>query len=318
MLAARPMMRRRPRTTRSGSRNVSWLRKLRLGTCVLLPLWAAACDGRLVVLGESTPRTYRFSEPRMLGELGPATKTDNPSLTADLLELYFTSERGASADVYVAERTDPDQPFGSPSRVATASTDGYETSPVVTADGLTLYWASDRPGGLGDLDVWLATRASRSAAWGTPHDVRALSSQAKDLPRPPGQRGAIMPVSSDREQRGYYAILFAHWSDATREFIEPEPVPELRFERASTVDAFLTDDGLTCFYVTGPAFGAADIYVASRRTTDAPFEHLTPLTGINSASDERDPWLSPDGSRFFFSSDRSGQYAIYEARVLPD
>jgi hypothetical protein len=282
---------------------------------LLLPLWAAGCDGRLVVLGEAAPSPFQFSEPRLLGELGAAAKTDNPSLTADLLEIFFTSERGPSADIFSAERARADMPFGAPRRVDALSSEGVETSPAVMPDGLTLYWSSDRPGGLGDLDVWVATRTQRGAAWSAPQNVRALSSPGKDLPRLPGQHGTIMPLSSDRQLRNYYAILFATWSAQEREFTRPEPVPELQFERASTVDGFLTDDGLTLFYVTGPAFGPADIYVAARRSTADPFEHFTPLTGINTASDERDPWLSPDGSRFYFSSDRSGPYAIYEAQI---
>lgn len=124
-----------------------------------------------------------------------------------------------------------------------------------------------------------------------------------------------MPLSSDRQRRGYYAILFARWDDSVRAYLDPQPVPELTYDRASTVDAFLTDDGLTVFYVNGPAFGPADIFVASRRSTKEAFADVLPLDGINTASDERDPWLSDDGESFFFSSDRSGQYEIYEAGV---
>jgi Tol biopolymer transport system component len=32
----------------------------------------------------------------------------------------------------------------------------------------------------------------------------------------------------------------------------------------------------------------------------------TPLTDLNTAADERDPWLSPDGTMFYFTSDREG------------
>ena len=283
---------------------------------LILPLWAAGCaDGQLVVLGENALNPFRFSEPRLLSELATPAKTDNPPLPSDLLELFFTSERGTSADVYVAQRSAPSDAFGPPKRVDAVSSDALETSPIVSTDGLTLYWASDRAGGLGDLDIWRATRSSRSAAWSAPENLRALNSDAKDLPRLPGQHQQIMPLSSDRQRRNYYAILFARWNDNAQAYVTPEPVPELSFERSSTVDAFLTDDGFRLFYVNGPSFGPADIFVASRRSTADAFEHFAPLEDINTASDERDPWLSADGSTFFFSSDRSGQYAIYEARL---
>jgi Tol biopolymer transport system component len=31
--------------------------------------------------------------------------------------------------------------------------------------------------------------------------------------------------------------------------------------------------------------------------------------------DERDPWLSPDGTEFYFASDRAGNHAIYVCEV---
>jgi Tol biopolymer transport system component len=122
-----------------------------------------------------------------------------------------------------------------------------------------------------------------------------------------------MPMASDRETPAYYRVQFAARIDAEGPFEGPRPLPELVFPEESTVDAFLTDDGLTLFYVSGPAFGPADLYVAARRSTADPFEHHVALDELNSASDERDPWLSPDGTELYFASDRSGHYDIYVA-----
>ena len=93
-------------------------------------------------------------------------------------------------------------------------------------------------------------------------------------------------------------------------------MPTLQFDGKSTLDGFLTDDGLSLFYVSGPAVGAADIFVASRRSTADPFGAEVLLPELNSPADERDPFLSADGTLFFFSSDRSGRYEIYSAEVF--
>lgn len=283
-----------------------------------LPLLAAACaTGDVLVLGQNAPSPWHFSEPQLLQALASPAKTDNPSVSGDLLELYFTSERTGNADIYVAERSAPNAPFSAPRRVDALSTIGLETSPIITADALTLYWASDRDGGQGDLDIWLSTRPERAAsAWSAPQNLRSLNSSAKDLPRLPGLHDTVMPLSSDRGTRGYYSVLFAARGAEPNVYLTPKPLPELEFDRSSTVDGFLTEDGLTLFYVTGPAIGAADMFVASRRNTGEPFEHFAPLADLNTASDERDPWLSADQTRFFFSSNRSGVYAIYEADVM--
>ncbi len=40
--------------------------------------------------------------------------------------------------------------------------------PAITPDGLTLYFVSDMPGGLGEKDIWKVTRESSGGAWGSP------------------------------------------------------------------------------------------------------------------------------------------------------
>ena len=55
------------------------------------------------------------------------------------------------------------------------------------------------------------------------------------------------------------------------------------------------------------------MFVAWRVSTTDRFSLPTPLTGLNTDADERDPWLSPDGSMFYFTSDRgNGVLQIYE------
>jgi hypothetical protein len=284
---------------------------------LLLPLLAAACgDGTVIALGNQAPVPYRFGTPSVITELSAPAKTDNPSLSADLLEIYFTSERGGpNADVWRAERPRSDSAFGTPRLVTEVNSPQVETSPVISADGLTLWLASDRPGGQGDFDVLVSERSARSAVWSAPVNLAVLNSPDKDIPRPIGQHDTVMPLGSDRASRGYYRIFFATRPEPTAPFGTPAPLPELVFPHESTVDGFLTDDGLTLFYCSGPEFGPADLYVASRRSTSDPFGDFVALQDVNSPNDERDPFLSADGTQFFFSSDRSGHYEIYTAEA---
>jgi len=43
--------------------------------------------------------------------------------------------------------------------------------PNLSADGLTLYLSSGRPGGFGDYDIWSCTRPSIDAPWGAPVNI---------------------------------------------------------------------------------------------------------------------------------------------------
>src|SRR5512142_1088760 len=60
-----------------------------------------------------------------------------------------------------------------------ASLDGC---PFVSRDGKTFYMASNRPGGLGGIDIWVSRRASVDDPWGAPANVGApVNSEANDF-----------------------------------------------------------------------------------------------------------------------------------------
>lgn len=81
-----------------------------------------------------------------------------------------------------------DEVGGNSSELNTPALDGC---PIQSPDGLSLYMASNRPGGKGGLDIWVATRASTSAPWGAPVNLgEPVNSAADDFcPTPVGKRG---------------------------------------------------------------------------------------------------------------------------------
>jgi hypothetical protein len=266
----------------------------------------AGCGGTVVDLGDPRPPPYRFGTPRLLAELGTTTSNQNPTLTGDLLDIFFTSNRSdMSADVWAAHRALPTDPFDAPSLVAEVSSPMYETSPAISVDGLSLYVGSDRDGTTGSIDIWSATRADRAAVWSTPENLTALNSPANDIPRPPGQHGLVMPMASERDVTGGYRTYLAQRPDVNQPFGAPAVITGL-VGGDIFADAFLSDDGLTMFYAAAIGTAKPDLFVAWRATTADRFSLPTPLTDLNTAADERDPWLSPDGTMFYFTSDREG------------
>jgi hypothetical protein len=284
----------------------------------------AACNaGQTVTIGAESPPPYHFETPRLVTELVASDRTDNPTLTGDLLEIFFTSDRGGNGDLWFARRSNPSAAFGGPMTIAELNSDMFETSAAISSDGLTLWFGSDRAGGVGGIDVWVSTRANRNAPWSAPGNVVALNSTADDIPRPPGLRETVMPMASAREIITGYQTYFATRVGRGAPFGTPVEVPQLTFVDRSTVDAFLSDDGLTIFYssagvpVDGGMPTTSDLYVAFRRSVGDSFSITQPLGDLNTAGDERDPWLTPDGKVLYFTSDRDGVLAIYTAVVKP-
>jgi len=283
-------------------------------------LGALGCGGgERVSLGRGAAPTVRWAEPRRIVELESDAVDDNPTLTGDLLEIYFTSRREGgegSTDIWFARRRDPADPFDPPEPVTELNTSEFESSPAVSHDGLTLWFGSERDGGLGDVDIWVSTRPDRDSTWSEPEHVESLSSPAADIPRPLGQHGTVMPLGSRRNDEGLYWTYLARRNHADGTFEEPRLIEELATDDSIFIDAFLSEDGLTLWFNRAPLDGNADLYRAQRPSVDAPFDAAVPLEELNTDADERDPWLSPDGKQLYFTSDRDGKPAIYVSDAL--
>jgi serine/threonine protein kinase len=108
-----------------------------------------------------------WSEPV---NLGPSVNTPDleafPSISADGLELYFTrgGHRGGN---HVALRSSPRDPWQTPVKLGVAinSESADDWGPLVSFGGLTLYWISNRSGGVGQNDVWFTRRPVPCGEW---------------------------------------------------------------------------------------------------------------------------------------------------------
>jgi hypothetical protein len=70
-----------------------------------------------------------------------------------------------------------DEIEGNSSELNTQFQDGC---PIQSPDGLSLYMASNRPGGQGLLDIWVARRKSTNAPWGAPQNLGEPVNSAAD------------------------------------------------------------------------------------------------------------------------------------------
>src|SRR5438477_78395 len=75
------------------------------------------------------------------------------------------------------------------------------------ADALSIIFSSDRPGTLGSGDLWLATRGTTAAPFGTPVNVMQLNSS--DYDADPWISGDLQHVVFTRNTGGNYDIYEA-------------------------------------------------------------------------------------------------------------
>lgn len=77
------------------------------------------------------------------------------------------------------------------------NTDALEGCPSESTDGRFLFFASNRPGGHGGIDIWVARRSSPAEPWGDPQNLPApVNSAANDFCPTPLPGGELLFVSN--------------------------------------------------------------------------------------------------------------------------
>ena len=147
--------------------------KKRIKTTILIVLvliWGLVAE---VALADFT-----FGEPKNLGPVVNSSDGDfTPSVSHDELELYFPSTRPGgygSDDIWVTRRTTVNDPWGEPENLGPiVNSSASEGVVSLSSDGLILLFSEDlyqpiRPGGVGNMDIWMTRRTSISDPWSTP------------------------------------------------------------------------------------------------------------------------------------------------------
>jgi len=118
---------------------------------------------RLLVLADADGQFSAWSAPVNIGppvntQLGEA----GPFVSKDGLTLYFNANRPegfGGFDIYVSKRDSVDDPWGEPKNLGpTVNSSSNDQTAALSPDGHQLYFASDRPGGFGRLDLYVSHR----------------------------------------------------------------------------------------------------------------------------------------------------------------
>jgi len=111
-------------------------------------------------------------------------------------------DAGLSYDIYRADRAGPGDGFASTFE-ATVNGPNNDKNAVLTSDDLAMYFASDRPGGDGGYDVYIATRASTSDDFGTPTPVTELNTSGDELPVWISSNGCLIVLTDNNTLFSY-------------------------------------------------------------------------------------------------------------------
>ncbi len=203
----------------------------------------------------------------------------------DGLTLYFVrGKAGNNADIYYSQRSHAG--WSKPKPMATINSTYDDLGPEPSQDGQSLYFYSDRPGGQGGYDLWVAHRRQDGPGFSIPINLG---------PRINGEFNDYGPAITPNGDHIYFSSNRPLPSDRT----QPNP---------NAWPSTLREDLFHRTY---------DIYIAA--ISDAGFSQAEPVMSLNTPYNEGSPTVSPVDDFLYFASDRpggSGGFDLYRSRRL--
>jgi WD40 repeat protein len=196
---------------------------------------------------------------------------------------------------------------------STASDQG----PAISKDGLSLYFHSNRLGGHGGFDMYVARRASVDDLWGAPVNLGAPVNTTFDEGNPAFSRdGHFLFFQSIRTGTLGGVDLWVSYREHTHDDFDWQPAVNLGAGVNSTADdnapSYFENDELgvaQLYFVSSRlgGFGGQDIYL-SNQLPDGSFGPAALVTTLSTSSTDSRPSIRHDGLEIIFQSNRPGTF----------
>jgi Tol biopolymer transport system component len=194
---------------------------------------------------------------------------------------------------------------------------GYDGGPSLSADGLNLYFVSDRSGALGgpgDQDIYLTRRRSINDDWGVPERVpEPVSSTFFDVTPAISRDGKTLYLGSNRPgpfSPPWPDLWVSHRASVDGPWSEPENLGSGVNTRLFEGSISVSDDALTAYFAGMTTDSVLKIWTSTRHSTTEPFGPRVLLPRpINSDGHAYGPALTPDGKTMFFAAGTENPFA---------
>jgi len=289
----------------------------------MLPI---VCSG--VLLTKDAKGHFVFGTPINMGSPFNSSADDGTySFSIDGLELYLGSNRPdgyGHYDLHVMTRESVDAEWGDPVNLGPImNSTYYDSMPCLSLDGLELFFSSERPDGLGGVDLWVATRATKDDVWEPPVNLgNIVNSSAWE--QHPTISGDGLTLYFESSRLGHSDLWITTRSSINEDWSIPANVgAPVNTEYNEWYPRF-SPDGLVLFFTSDNrpgGLGGIDLWMSTRATIED--EWSVPIIlphPINTPNNEAAVTLSLDSSSLYFGSNRPGGlggWDQWKAPILP-
>lgn len=196
-----------------------------------------------------------------------------------------------------------------------------DQTPTLSKDELSLYFMSNRRGGLGNdtpdgcqdtNDIWVAQRASRDSPWETPVNLGSLVNTAASEAGPalsPDGRLLFFNRIIGTVNRDIYVAERADRKDDLRWQTPVSLGPDVNTELSEAGPSFLHHEGdgdATLYFYRGDPPITTDLYKVRITKWGATLGPAEVVTELNSSVEDNHASVRRDGREIFFNSRRPG------------
>ncbi|MHC4681621.1 MAG: LamG-like jellyroll fold domain-containing protein [Planctomycetota bacterium] len=187
-----------------------------------------------------------------------------------------------------------------------------DAGPNISADGLTLYFSSNRSGGEGGYDLWFTTRATIDDDWGPAVNLGQPSNSQYSYWEPSISSDGLTLYFSGGHSPTFGNLLSGGlggqgdiWMTTRPTIYDDWSAPVNIGSAVNSQHAIhpsISYDGLSLYFQSHRpgALGHCDIMVATRKSTSDPFGAPVFLKNVNTSGPEWTPDISADGLTLFF------------------
>ena len=197
-------------------------------------------------------------------------------------------------------------------RIAGFSGKYFDIEPFLSADGLKLFFSSNRPLEMSDnkpkdFDIWYVHRENKNSEWSHPVNVGApINSEENEFYSSIANNNNFYFTCDQRGTKGKDDIFFSQWKNGT--YSEPISLSDSINSNGYEFNAFISpDEAYIIFtaYQREDGFGSGDLYI-SYKNSDGLWTKAKNLgAGINSAEMDYCPFVDTKTNTLYFTSKRT-------------